>query len=151
MTRAESAPRSGEFFAPLPLAALALTVVNDVFLKRTFHSEVTGKLSDIGVCLFMPLFLSELLGIFLGVGPRVRLAVGGLVTGALFAALEVVPPVTRFALEVLGALGPRLGIMRPFRMTSDWTDLFCLLLIPAALAYGRWRLADGAKSVPLPV
>ena len=140
-TTSVRAPRSGEFFAPLPLAALALTVVNDVWLKAAFHSEVTGKLSDIGVCFFMPLFLSELLGILLGVAPRVRLAIGGIVTGALFAALEVVPPVTRFALNVLGVLGPRLGVTRPFRMTSDWTDLFCLLLIPAALAYGSRRLA----------
>jgi hypothetical protein len=145
------APRSGEFFAPLPLAALALTVVNDVVLKRTFHDAVTGKLSDVGVCLFMPLLLSELLGISFGVTPRVRLAVGSLVTGALFAALEVAPPVTRFALDVLTALGPRIGIERPFRMTSDWTDLFCLLLIPVALAYGRWRLADKPKSFPVPV
>ncbi len=51
-------PRSGEFFAPLPLAALALTVANDIWLKPAFHSELTGKLSDVGICFFMPLFLS---------------------------------------------------------------------------------------------
>jgi hypothetical protein len=144
-------PRSGEFFAPLPLAALALMVVNDAYLKAAFHSAVTGKLSDIAVCFFMPLFLSELLGIFFGATPRLRLAIGGLVTGALFAALEVVAPVTALALNLLGELGPRVGIMRPFRMTSDGTDLFCLLLIPAALAYGRRRLADYPTSVPSPV
>ena len=144
-------PRSGEFFAPVPLLALILLVVNDVWLKPTFHSAVTGKLSDIAVCFVMPLFLSELLGICFGAAPRVRLALGGLLTGALFAALEVVPPVTRFALNLLGLLGPQVGIMRPFRMTSDWTDLFCLLLIPAAMAYGRWRLVVNPKSVLVPV
>jgi len=148
---AQRSPRSSEFFAPIPLAALALMVVNDMYLKAVFHSAVTGKLSDIAVCFFMPLFLSELLGIFFGATPRLRLALGGLVTGALFAALEVVAPVTTFALNLLGELGPRLGIMRPFRMTSDWTDLFCLLLIPAALAYGRRRLADDPTANSRPV
>ena len=73
MIRVARAPRSGEFFAPLPLAALALTVVNDVWLKPAFHSGLTGKLSDVGICFFMPLFLSELLGIFLGLPGRFRL------------------------------------------------------------------------------
>jgi hypothetical protein len=40
-------PRSGEFFAPVTLAALALMVVNDIWLKHAFHSAVTGKLSDV--------------------------------------------------------------------------------------------------------
>ena len=39
-------------------------VVNDVWLKPAFHSALTGKLSDVAVCFFMPLLLSELLGIF---------------------------------------------------------------------------------------
>ncbi|HMF39418.1 MAG TPA: hypothetical protein VKQ32_01930 [Polyangia bacterium] len=133
-------PRSGEFFAPLPLAALALIVVNDVWLKPAFHSALTGKLSDIALCFFMPLFVSELLGILFGVSPRARLAVGALITTALYTAQEIVPPFTRFALAVLGAVGPHLGIHRAFRLTSDWTDLFCLALVPAAVWYGRWRL-----------
>jgi len=46
-------PRSGEFFAPLPLVALALMVVNDVWLKPAFHSALTGKLSPMLFRLFM--------------------------------------------------------------------------------------------------
>ena len=134
------APRAGEFFAPLPLAALALTVVNDVWLKRAFHSELTGKLSDIGICFFMPLFVAELLGIVFGTTARLRLWVGAIVTAVLYIGQEVVPPFTRFALAVLRTVGPRLGIHGHFGLTSDWTDLFCLVLIPLAVVYGRRRV-----------
>jgi hypothetical protein len=134
------APRSGEFFAPLPLAALALTVANDLWLKPALHDGLTGKLSDVGVCLFMPLFVSELLGLCFGVRPRARLWAGALVTGILYTLQEVVPPFIRLALAVLRTIGPWLGIHRRFQLTSDWTDLFCLLLIPVAAAYGSRRL-----------
>jgi hypothetical protein len=134
------APLSGEFFAPLPLLMLALMVVNDVWLKPAFHSELTGKLSDVAVCFVMPLFVSELLGIVLRVRAPARLLTGALVTGALFTALEIVPPFTRVVVHGLDALGPCLGIRRRFRMTSDWTDLYCLVVIPLAFAYGSRRI-----------
>jgi hypothetical protein len=141
-------PRAGEFFAPLPLAALALTVVNDVWLKRALHSELTGKLSDVGICFFMPLFISELLGIVFRARARVRLWIGASVTAVLYTAQEVVPPFTRFALSVLRAIGPPMGIRGTFTLTSDWTDLLCLVLIPVAVGYGSRRLARLAGHAP---
>jgi hypothetical protein len=134
------APRSGEFFAPLPLAALALVVVNDVWLKPALHSELTGKLSDIGLCFFMPLFVSEMLGILFGAPARARLWAGALITAAVYTAQEIVPPFTRFALSVLRVLGPTIGIHGRFTLTPDWTDLICLILVPAAVWYGQRRL-----------
>lgn len=139
-------PRSGEFFAPLTLAALALMVVNDVWLKPAFHSAMTGKLSDVAVCFVMPLFLSELLGLAFSVRPVVRLWIGAIVTGAVYAAQEVVPPFTRFALDALRAIGPVIGIKGRFVLTSDWTDLFCLAVIPFAFAYGSRRLSQQSAS-----
>jgi hypothetical protein len=133
-------PRSGEFFAPLPLAAVTLMVINDVWLKPVLHSELTGKLSDVAVCFFMPLFVSEILGIVFGIPPRARLLAGALFTALLYAGLEVVPPFTRLVLRALALIGPHIGIARPFRMTSDWSDLLCLALVPLAVAYGRRRL-----------
>lgn len=133
-------PRSGEFFAPLPLAAVALLVVNDYWLKPALHDELTGKLSDVAVCFFMPLFLSELLGLAFGVRPRIRLWLGAGVTAALFATLEVVPPFTRVTIALLDRIGPYLGIHRPFRMTADLTDLLCLVFVPLAVWYGARRL-----------
>jgi hypothetical protein len=139
-------PRSGEFFAPFPLACVALMVANDVWLKPRVHSELTGKLSDIAVCFFMPLFVSELLGIFCGIRPRRRLIAGGVVTAMLFVGLEVVLPMTRLTIGLLDAIGPYLGLTRGFRMTEDWTDLFCVLLVPLSLRYGAHRLAGRAPA-----
>ncbi|HSY25376.1 MAG TPA: hypothetical protein VK841_24795 [Polyangiaceae bacterium] len=141
--------RSGEFLAPLPLMAVALMVVNDRFLKARFHSALTGKLSDIAVCFFMPLFVSELLGLAFGLAPRLRLAIGGAFTALLYTGLEVIPPVTAFALRWLACIGPYVGVVRRFRMTSDWTDLFCLALVPLALAYGLRRVAPRLRRAPL--
>jgi hypothetical protein len=145
---AAPAPRSGEFFAPLPIAALALLVVNDVWLKPAFHSALTGKLSDIAICFFMPLFLSELLGILCRWPPRRRLVAGAVATAALFTALEIVPPFTRLALDCLERVGPLLGIRGRFRMTSDWTDLACVPLVAIAAAYGHARLRAGVSAPP---
>lgn len=138
--RDAAAPRSGEFFAPLPLLALVLLVVNDTVLKPKLHSELTGKLSDIAVCFLMPLFVSELLGLALAMRPSLRLGLGATITATLYTLLEVWPPFTRFVLELLSGIGPWLGIERPFRMTSDVTDLYCLALIPLAVLYGNRRL-----------
>jgi hypothetical protein len=148
VTLSSRASRSGEFFAPLPLAALALMVVNDRWLKPAFHDAVTGKLSDISVCFFMPLFVSEVLGITLGLRPNWRLRIGAAVTATLYTAQEVVPPFTRLALRVLRTIGPLLGIHGRFQLTSDWTDLACLALIPAALVYGSRRLSGPSDQRP---
>lgn len=142
------APRSGEFFAPLPLAAVGLMVVNDRWLKTAFHNGLTGKLSDVAVCFFMPLFVSEVVGIVFGAAPRTRLRAGAVLVSVLYASLEVVPPVTKYALRVLALVGPALGIHRPFGMTSDWSDLACLVLVPMAMPYGQRRLTTaGARAV----
>jgi len=146
-----AAPRWGEFFAPVPLAFVVLMVTNDRILKPRFHSALTGKLSDVAVCFFMPLFVSELLGLVAGLEPRLRLRAGAVFTGVLYAALEVVPPVTRLALRLLGTVGPWVGIVAPFRMTSDWTDLLCLLELPLTVAYGEWRLGVSRHSATLAV
>ncbi len=52
-----------EFFAPVPLAAVALLAANDHFLKAWWPGFVTGKLSDISGCFFLPLFLSAFLAL----------------------------------------------------------------------------------------
>jgi hypothetical protein len=143
-------PRSGEFFAPLPLAALALMVVNDVWLKPAFHSELTGKLSDLALCFFMPLFVSELLGILVGMPARARLWTGAIITTVIYTAQEISPAFARFALTVLRAVGPRMGIRGVFELTSDWTDLLCLVLVPMAVWYGSRRVR-GSRSALTPV
>lgn len=141
MLRDPRAPRSGEFFAPMPIAALALLVANDVWLKPTFHNLVTGKLSDAAICLLMPLFVSELLGLSLAITPRVRLAFGALFTAISFTLLEVASPVTSQALRGLEWLGPYLRLNGGFAMTADPTDLLCVPLVLVAYRYGLTRIA----------
>jgi hypothetical protein len=141
MLRDRSAPRSGEFFAPMPLLALALLVVNDVWLKPALHNFASGKLSDVAVCFLMPLFLSELLGLALALAPRIRLTLGALVTAALFTLLEIVPAASAQAVRWLDAFGPYIGAPGPYVMTADWTDLLCVPLVLAAYRYGLARLA----------
>src|SRR5688572_20772982 len=122
MLRDPSAARWGELFAPMPMAALTLLVVNDVWLKPNFHNFVTGKLSDVAVCLLMPLFVSELLGLALALAPRVRLGCGAFVTAALFTLLEVTPPVSELAVRWLTTLGPYIGLPGRYAMTPDASD-----------------------------
>ena len=133
-------PGHGEFFAPLPLAFVGLMIVNDRWLKPAFHSWVTGKLSDVAICFFLPLFVSELLGLLFALSPNRRLCAGALLAAGAFAGLEVVDPLARGAIHVLEAIAPHLGIHGHFRMTSDWTDLLCLACVPCAVHYGRRRL-----------
>ncbi|HET9952857.1 MAG TPA: hypothetical protein VFQ61_00055 [Polyangiaceae bacterium] len=142
-----SAPRSGEFFAPLPLAALALLVVNDVYLKAKFHNFVTGKLSDLAVCFLMPLFLSELLGLTLGIAPRLRLTMGAATTAVLFSVLEVVPSAAAWSVNLLSRIGPHLGLGCHYAMTADITDLACVPVVLLAYGYG-WRRVLGVVRAP---
>jgi hypothetical protein len=130
----------------MPVAALALLVVNDVWLKPTFHNFVTGKLSDVAVCLLMPLFVSELLGLALALAPRVRLACGALVTAALFTLLEVVPSASALAVRWLTSLGPIVGLPGRYAMTSDPSDLLCVPLVLIAYRYGAAWLGATAGS-----
>ena len=57
----ELQPREKSYLLhPLCLASLALLLLNDHFLKATFHNALTGKLSDIAGLIFFPLVLFAL-------------------------------------------------------------------------------------------
>jgi len=139
-----------EFVAPLPLAAVALMAVNDAFLKARLHDALTGKLSDIAVCFFLPLYLSALIGAVTRVAPRTRLLVGAAVTAALYAVLELSPAAAAAFCVANARVGALVGIHRPFRLTSDPTDLLALALVPAAYVYGMRRLGAGKRNARTP-
>ena len=73
-----------EFFAPLPLLAVALMVVNDRVLKPRIGNAITGKLSDIAICFFLPLFTSALLGFVWRKHPRGRVLAGAGIASLVF-------------------------------------------------------------------
>jgi hypothetical protein len=135
--------RMPEFFAPAPLLAVALLVANDRLFKPRFHNWVTGKLSDVAVCFFLPLFISALLGIFWPKRARARVLMGASVAAFVFAAQEIWPAFERVFLAALRVVGGPLGL-RNFGLTSDLGDLWTLLMVPVAVAYGWHRV----KAVP---
>ncbi len=133
--------RMREFMAPLPLAAVVLMVVNDRLLKRLLHNWVSGKLSDVAVCFFLPLYLSAVLGLFWRRQPRARLLTGCVVAALAYVAQEIWPAFQSLFLAALRTVGGPLGLGH-FGLTSDWTDLWTLLMVPLAFAYGARRLAQ---------
>jgi hypothetical protein len=141
----------GEAMHPLTLAAVALLVVNDWFLKSQFGpSIVTGKLSDIGGLAFAPVVLSSAIGLVLHVaaklGARVdpslsrrRLLACIVATGVGFTAVKLSPALAGHLADALGHLGRRAAFY------EDWTDLLALPALLVALWIGR----DELRRVPL--
>jgi hypothetical protein len=128
-----------EFFAPLPAAAVGLMVLNDRVLKPRFHNDLTGKLSDIAICFFLPLFTSALLGVVWRGQPRARVLVGAGIAAFVFTALEIWEPFQAVFLVCLRSVGAPLGL-RHFVLTRDNSDLLALLVVPSAVVYGWKRL-----------
>lgn len=132
-----------EFFAPATLAAVALLALNDHVLKAAFHNGVTGKLSDIAVCFFLPLYLSALLGLVMGLRPAVRLWIGATVTVVVYTALELCDAAAATLHRILATVGPPFGIHGAW-LTRDLTDLLALALVPLAMWYGMARTRRAA-------
>jgi len=132
-----------EFFAPAPLLAVGLMVVNDRFLKPRYHNAITGKLSDLAICFFLPLFTSAFLGIFWPRRGRGRLLLGAAVAALVFVAQEIWPAFQMAFLGALRVVGRPLGLGH-FVLTRDLTDLWALLMVPVAVAYA-WHRVDGAR------
>ena len=132
-----------EFFAPLPLLAVGLMVLNDRVLKPRLHNALSGKLSDVAVCFFLPLFVSALLGFVWKRHPRARIVVGAAIAGLFYVAQETWKGFEQAFLAVLRVVGAPLGLEH-FALWSDASDLWALLMVPLAVAYGFHRVArDG--------
>jgi hypothetical protein len=57
------------FIHPIPLLAVATMALNDHWLKQTFPSWVTGKLSDFCGIFYLPIFILALLTLLRARGP----------------------------------------------------------------------------------
>jgi len=142
---------------PAPLAAIALLVINDHWLKATVPGWWTGKLSDFAGMAFFPLLLQA--GWETGLwllrrpwGPSRRvLGVAIVATGAFFAGLQLVPGVARIWSWSLGTLqwpvralaaaldGRPLPSVVPTVSTADPTDLIALVFLGVAWRVRRRR------------
>lgn len=125
-----------------PLGAALLVAFNDFFLKPRHPGFVSGKLSDVGLCFFFPVFIAAVLEwadwLFVDL-PRSRpfvrrrgLLRAGVVLGALyFIAIKLVPAAADAHAGALHALVPG----RRFRAVADPTDLWCLPMVGLAWWY----------------
>lgn len=129
-----------EFCAPLPLAMVALLAWNDLVLKPYAPGFLTGKLSDVAICFFLPLFVSAMLGLCAPWSPRARVRVGAAITAVLFTALEVIPAAADLFCTAIPAAARLVGIRLHYRLWSDPSDLLCLAFTWLAVLWGDRRL-----------
>jgi len=129
-------PPFHEFIAPAPLVAVAVMALNDHWLKAAFHNALTGKLSDLAICFFLPLYVAALLGVVVPGWVRGRLVAGAVIATAAFVGLELSDAAGALYLRFGAWLGAGGG-----RLTRDATDLLALVMVPVAVAYGTWRVA----------
>ena len=123
--------------APLPLACMAIFAANNWLLKPLYGNWITGKLSDVTACIFMPLVVSALLGLCRVRWPFERRVLAGAVfTAAVLAAVNVSP-------QASAMLDQFLALVLPLRLeianTVDPSDLIALpfVLVPIYRAHAR--------------
>lgn len=90
--------------AAIPIAAVAVLLLNDHVLKWQLDNAWTGKLSDIAGLVFFPLLVLALLE-WLGTGPlrrRAHVALACGVTGLVFAAIKLLPAANLAYAEIAG-------------------------------------------------
>lgn len=141
-----------EALAPVPLAALAVVVVNDWLLKPTIGAELgwlTGKLSDVAGVIAAPLVATAALDVLAAGLARVgvpldptlrrwKLALAIAVTAAGVCAVKLSTTGAVAVEDALRALG--FGA----RIVVDPTDLLALPFLAVAWWQGRRALARGA-------
>ncbi len=141
-----------EALAPLPLAALALVVVNDRLLKPAVGAQVgwlTGKLSDVAGVIVAPLVATAVMDLLAWALARLgapldwtlrrwKLALAIAVTAAGVIAVKLSAGAAGALERGLGGLG------LDARVVVDPTDLLALPALGLAWWQGRRALARGA-------
>lgn len=131
-------PPFPEFFAPLPLAAVVVMALNDHLWKAQFHNALTGKLSDIAGCFFLPLFVSAVLATVTRLPLSTRLGIGAGATALFFLVLKTSQPAADVICGAMDVVG-RLVATNCGRILADPTDLVALPFTLLAVAYGARR------------
>ena len=125
-----------EFFGVLPLMAVALFALNNGVLKRAFPGFVTGKLSDLLICFFLPLFVSALLERLSRLEVGSRVAAGIALTAAIFIAVKTSAAASAVLDRDIALVLQPFGI-RTAPNRVDVTDLCALPMLALAWLYAR--------------
>jgi hypothetical protein len=151
------APSLDALLHPVPLAALALLLVNDHVLKASHPGWLSGKLSDVAGLILLPFMLLAAWDLVRLVRPGPpaagpRLAVGSVIAVVIaFTVIEVVPlgsdlyrvglGSAQWPFRVFGALiaSQPLPGLAPVQLTSDLSDLLALPAAITVLAVRPWR------------
>ena len=126
-----------EFVSPLCLMSIALFALNNFYLKYAFHNTLTGKLSDLTLCFFLPLFLSALIGLIPHHGLKTshRLMFGSILTVLLFSTLKLSLLASNQLNALLSIITLKVGI-GPSINRIDPSDLVALPCTVLAFFYG---------------
>jgi hypothetical protein len=129
-----------EFFSALPLATVALFALNNGVLKRAWPGLITGKLSDVTACFFLPLFISALLERVSRLGLAARVAAGLALTATAFIAVKTSAVASRVLDHDIALLLAAFGVhTAPNRV--DVTDLCALPMLALAWVHARRKAA----------
>ena len=139
-TTRETGGGAPEFFGALPLASVALFALNNGVLKRAWPGLVTGKLSDLMVCFFLPLFISALLARVSRAALAIRVAAGIALTATIFIAVKTSAAASHVLDRDIARLLAPLGL-RTAPNRVDVTDLVALPMLAAAWLYARRKAA----------
>ncbi|MEZ4320391.1 MAG: hypothetical protein R3F61_23120 [Myxococcota bacterium] len=149
---------------PVPIAAIALLVLNDHWGKHAFPGLVTGKLSDVAGMVFFPLMLQAFVELADRREPfrpsRTVLVTCAVLTGAVFAATNLFPVAADAYRVGLGAIqwpfravlaalsgAPAPGLA-PVHLTMDPTDALTAPFVAVAVAVGWARTRPRSPPPP---
>ena len=133
-------PSHHEFFAALPLLSVALFALNNFLLKRMFPGFLTGKLSDLLFCFFMPLFVSAVLARLCRLAVPARVAIGIATTGLALTAVKTSTQASHALDQAIFLVVRPLGV-HPAPNRVDPSDLIALPMLLVAWLYARARVA----------
>jgi hypothetical protein len=138
MPRPQISDFGSEFFAPVPLVAVVIFAVNNWLLKARYPSWITGKLSDVTACFFLPLLISAFLDLATRrrLRRRTRLVLGAVSTIVIFSSVKLSQSASDAMTSAINTINGHIGIPRTHNQV-DPTDLIALPFVAIAVMSGN--------------
>lgn len=127
-----------EFFNAGCLGAVSVFALNNYAWKYQYHNWLTGKLSDLAACFFLPLFFSAILSLLVSWPLQRRVLAGACVTIVVFTLLKTSSLASGWFDDQLSILTTFVGLGRSINI-ADKADLIALPMTGLAYFYGASR------------